>query len=144
MDWLPQRDVETHNRTVDARSPGAAPSKHIPPPPCTSKLKVRKTMVRRGPGLRQAGACTPGAVPKGNMWRTPAHTSPSPQLLQQGTRTQCAGKFQHSLNVLTVHLGHHELWNRSPFQPCASSSTIAHACPLGRNSHASDDSINHG
>ena len=43
------------------------------------------------------------------------------QWSQQGTRTQCAGKFQQLLEVLTAHQGHQELWNRSPFQPCASS-----------------------
>ena len=35
----------------------------------------------------------------------PAHTSPSAQLLQRGTRTQSAGKFQQVLEVLTAHRG---------------------------------------
>ena len=43
------------------------------------------------------------------MWQTPAHTSPYPQLSQQGTRIQCASKVQHVLGVLTAYEGHQEL-----------------------------------
>ena len=38
-----------------------------PPPPCTSMLKIRKTMVRRAPVLREACACAQRAVPKACM-----------------------------------------------------------------------------
>ena len=64
--------------------PGALFLHALSPP---STLKARKTTVRRGPVPRQARACAQRAVPKECTWRTPAHTSPQPQLSQQGTRT---------------------------------------------------------
>ena len=48
---------------------------------------------------------------------------------KHGTRTQRVGKIQHGPRVLTAH---QQVWNRNPFQPCASSEIVAHVSPSGQ------------
>ena len=57
-------------------------------------------MVKAGPHAQ-----TVRAVYKERPSRKPAHTLPQPEVSQQGTITQCAGKLQHILDVLTAHQG---------------------------------------
>ena len=68
---------------------------------------------------------------RGYVAKTCPHLNPA--FAQQHSTTQRAGKIQHVVDVLAAYRGHQEPQkNRSHFQPYASSSAIAHACPLGQ------------
>ena len=111
---------------------------------CTPLPPLHKHQENQADHGQTGSRCLDKAVLAGNTryqknvcHRKPAHASPKhraqgnqcpvTQLLHQGTRKQCAGKFQQVLEVLTA--------SRSPFQPCASLRPLGQALGQARLSH---------